>query len=360
MAHGVHLAVQGFKSESDDFAVWVRMFENSIKLAYKNEDEAALKELCIQWLPFKLDEEARVIHGSVTKVRWPDIKAELEALLIDPQEAYNWKARVTTIVWDGKENFHSLATRIKRAVDKFDPDCNKAKEYFFRFRLALPPDYIKAIDLGCVDEKETIEDAIKLAGRIRLANSGQVELAAAQGKAVAFTGASMSDDRLKSIEMGLQSMSVKVENIEGELTRNREKKDLPSSLDRQRERYPDRSQSRGRDGDRSRGRDEDRSRGRDGDRSRGRDGDRSRGRDSDRSRGREEDRSRGRDGDRSRGRDGYGRRDSGSRDGRRQDSRDRYRSYSNERGYQSRRDSYDGRGYERRDYRDDRRGGYDR
>ena len=312
MAHGGYsLAVHDFKSKSDDLSVWVKLFEDSVKLAYRDADEAAIGELCIQWLPFKLDEEARIIHGSVTKAKWPEIKTELRNLLVDPQEAYNWKARHATIVWDGKESLHSLATRIKRAVDKFDPDCNKVQEYFFRFRLSLPPDYRKAIDIGCTEDKETIEDAKKLAGRIRLANSDQAEFAAAPGKAVAFTGASMSDDRCRAVELGLQSMSVKVGNIESELTERKKKEDLPSKLKPDRERFSDRSLGRRPDGDWSRVR---------------------------------EDRGRG---------------TSGSRDGRRRpDSRDRYR---------SRRDSFDGRDYEQRDDRDryrrdsyDRRHGYDR
>ena len=132
------------------------MFEDSVKLANKDANEAEREDLCIQWLPFKLDEESRVIHGNVTKTAWKDIKLELQELLVDPQEKYHWlsKSRETTIVWDGKESFHSLAIRIMRAVDKFDPHCNKAQEYFFRFRWSLPPDYRKAIDIGVPKAKK--------------------------------------------------------------------------------------------------------------------------------------------------------------------------------------------------------------
>ena len=71
MAQNFHgLAVRDFKSQSDDFSVWVKMFEDSVKLANKDANEAEREDLCIQWLPFKLDEESRVIHGNVTKTAW--------------------------------------------------------------------------------------------------------------------------------------------------------------------------------------------------------------------------------------------------------------------------------------------------
>ena len=210
------LAVDRFDSDKDDFAVWVKMFEDAVNLAHNVTSPADLPPLCIKWLRLKLDENARSIYSNVkpvdpnTALTWDSIKDQLTQLLINPQEKYNWQARRSTIKWDGKESFYALATRVKRNVDKFDPDCNKKQEYFFRFRIALPPDFKKAIDLGCRDDShETIDEAQRIA--YRFLNTQNDE--SAEEKAVAFTGAAMSDDRLKSIELCVQSMSVSVENL---------------------------------------------------------------------------------------------------------------------------------------------------
>ena len=65
-------------------------------------------------------------------------------------------------MWDGKGSLHALATCIQRAVNNFDPDNpSKDREHFIRFRLSLPLQYGKAIDLNCGDTltKCTIAEA---------------------------------------------------------------------------------------------------------------------------------------------------------------------------------------------------------
>ena len=91
--------------------------------------------------------------------------------MIYKQAKYTWKAKRTGLNWDGKECFHVLATRVKRAVDTFDPDCNKQQEYYFRFRISLPPDYRKAMDLNLGEADQTIEEAVRVAFRVLLAKS---------------------------------------------------------------------------------------------------------------------------------------------------------------------------------------------
>ena len=143
------------------------------------------------------------------------MKVELKGLLTDPQERYNWRARRSTIVWDGSESLHVLASRIMRAIDRYDPKSNKEQEYFFRFREALPLEYRRAIDLGVAEDKCTIEEAKKVALRVQMAtsDSGAGGTSAVPDKSVAFVGASMREDRLKAMELGLQNLSEKVDNL---------------------------------------------------------------------------------------------------------------------------------------------------
>ena len=193
------LACDKFNSEEDDFGDWVKLFEQAVTLAHNVTDEAEKKKLCLTWLMLSLDSRARAILSQVVPAdpanpTWEETKSQLTTLLIDPHEKYNWKTGKTTIKWDGKESFHSLANRIQQNVDKFDPDCSK-EQYFNRFRLALPPDFQNAIDMGCRDETdETINEAKRIAYRflnVHRRNSG----GAAGGEkpvAVSFTGAAMS------------------------------------------------------------------------------------------------------------------------------------------------------------------------
>ena len=255
------LAIDKFDSDTDNFTEWVGLFEDAVKLAHNVTLPADVNRLCLIWIKLWVDSSARAVLSQVVPAdpaapTWAETKAQLTTLLINPHEKYNWRAKKNTIMWDGKESFHSLATRIKQNVDKYDPDCAKEQEYFFRFRWALPPDFQKAIDLGCRDEsEETIKEAKRIAYKFLDAKQRETGVPAASEKSVAFTGASMSDDRLKAMELSQQSILVELENLKArDKKKDDRRRDSSSSRERHESRNPHhRSQSRDGEGRRDRG-----------------------------------------------------------------------------------------------------------
>ena len=205
------IAVDTFRSSADDFTEWITLFEDAVQLGTGVTDAARKEILYLKWLPLRLDDEARTVYRGIASRGWADVKAELGTLLIDQQEAYTWQTNRSSLQWDGKESFHALAVRVRRAVDKYDPDAVKAKEYFFRFRQALPKRYQTVIDLGCAEDKRTIDEAKKFALRLQM-----TELNDDKSKAT-FTSASMAEDRLKSLEMDFKKMEVRMEAVEGKI-----------------------------------------------------------------------------------------------------------------------------------------------
>ena len=352
-----NIPVEKFRSGTDHFDSWIGLFEKAINLAYKGAEDADITDARTQWLPLKLDDKARLIYAGVTGATWPVIKANLKKALIDPQEEYLWHARVATITWDGVESFHSLSTRIIQAVDMYHTE-NRENEYFFRFRLALPPDYRRAIDLGCSKENRTIKNAIDIAERLRVADadtSGAGATAAATPKAVSFSGAAMNDDRLKSLELAMEGVTIRLDNMDAD--KKKKPDDEPRSRrDEARSDYNSRdrrSPSRDSRYDRHdsyerRRRDESR----DGRRPRYDSRERYRAYDNSPYRGRSRRDSYDRRDSRDRYRRDYYSRDRFNRDSldrRNFDRRDRYRSPSDSRGYQYNRDRYDSRDRDRYD-----------
>ena len=58
----------------------------------------------------------------------------MKDLLIDEVEIYKWRAMKSQILWDGKESFQALATRVKRTVDKYEKELtNASKEWAYFF-----------------------------------------------------------------------------------------------------------------------------------------------------------------------------------------------------------------------------------
>ena len=136
------LAVEDFDTEKDDFETWVKRFESAVKLAHNIDADAdALNKLCIQWLPLKLGKEALSVYSNVTPtapntpLTWEEIKTQLTNLLINPQDKYNWRSRRKRITWDGQENFHALAARVKRTIDRYEDGPSEA-DYYHEFRSA--------------------------------------------------------------------------------------------------------------------------------------------------------------------------------------------------------------------------------
>ena len=172
----------------------------AVSLTYSLDDPDKKEQrdgFCLQWLPLKIDEATYVVYENVKGQTWDEIKAELTTLLEDPQERYDFFANRNPIIWDGKESFHDLASRIKRKVDKFVSDESRPRECFHRFRTALPLEYRQAIDLRCGDEWE-INKAMEIAGRLRIANAkaaaGETGATAAASMEVPLTGAYMEDE----------------------------------------------------------------------------------------------------------------------------------------------------------------------
>ena len=165
------LPVEKFRSNHDIFREWIKTMEDGIVLTCNPQSKERKEELCLLWLPLMLDDSAKSVWQNVTKKKWEEIKVEMEELLVDPQERYNWKAGQVTVIWDEKESFHELATRVRRCVDLYEPDADKPTQYFYRFRLALPPEFRYAIDNKADDKAPTLEKAKAAAFRFQRAIS---------------------------------------------------------------------------------------------------------------------------------------------------------------------------------------------
>ena len=224
----------------EDFNEWVKCFEDAVVLATRVENEARKTALYEMWLPLKLDNHTRTLFRKCTGATWALKKAELKNLMVDPQDRYEWRSGRLRVTWDGKESFHVYETRVRYYVDTYE-DPPRPTDYFHVFKKGLPEKYAEAIDLGA--NAETIEEAKRVAIRFHTAQSNK----GSEGKSVSFTGASMSDDRLKAIELSLQGMSVKVDNFDSNLKKVTDRVDSIDVRSRRSsgERYQERSSSRG-------------------------------------------------------------------------------------------------------------------
>ena len=207
------LDIKPFRHGTDDFEEWSDLLESAITLA-TNATGDNHSALCKKWLPLKLDSPSRAIFKqSNREADWADLKAQLTSLLIDPQEKYKWQAKRTTVKWDGKESFHALASRIITKVAQFDGEMNdalKQKEYFFRFREALPKEYQNAIDMACGADDRNLDTAKDIAQRTKM-------ILDSDEKSVSFAGAKFDENRTSSLELALSKIDTKLESLDSSI-----------------------------------------------------------------------------------------------------------------------------------------------
>ena len=215
--------IDKFDANSDDFEEWVLLFETAVQLATNVTSQGTLYGLYKKWLPLKIDESARQSLAQADQTaNWPDLKAQLANLLIDPQERYKWQIRQSTVKWDGKESVHQLATRVVRLVNKYErdmPDVYKRREYFNRFRDAFDSVTRNKIDMHLPEGTRTIENAKDVVMRHHLASAddGKEGGAKAEFKAAGFSEPypqhGLHPDRATSLETAIAGLTTQMENF---------------------------------------------------------------------------------------------------------------------------------------------------
>ena len=207
------ISIADFNSNKDDFDEWIELFEASVELATNPQTNDRKHALFLKWLTIKLDPPARAVLKQITPGTAyataggvKGVKDQLSELLIDEHEVYKWQAHKLKLTWDQKESFQELATRVKRAVDKYEKDLDatsREKAYFFRFREALPKQYRNCIDVSCVKTERTLENAKEIALRVQLTQDEDADL----------TGAAMADDRIHGLELKVAELGTKMDNL---------------------------------------------------------------------------------------------------------------------------------------------------
>ena len=216
----------------------------------------------MEWLPLKLDTAALQLYNSKKESTYPEIKKELSELFTDPHEAYRWKSDPKVYQWDGKESLNAVAAKVIRKVKKNERSLTgdaQEEACFFRFRMAMPAKFRKAIDLGTAKDKRKIGDALDIALRVQISERDEDPPTKQVGwVAAAATESPVMADRMKALELGFASLSTRIEEMVKKDDDREKPRDKSDGLGRYqspsdtRRRNDSSSRERGRDFDRER------------------------------------------------------------------------------------------------------------
>ena len=208
------IPIDDFDPDIDDLDEYAERFEGTVDAVTNTTGK---DDLYKKWFRTKMKRSAWLLYKTLDLTKdWKEIKLAFKKLLVSPEQKSQWRAGHRRVVWDGRESFHALGSRVKSEVDTYI-DKPRPDEYYQNFRNALPKDYQSAIDLGV--NAETLDEAKRIAFKFQTATATQngTGASAAVGRSVAFNAQSMEHERLKSVEMALQGVTLQCENNASEM-----------------------------------------------------------------------------------------------------------------------------------------------
>ena len=184
----LHLDKFSRTNKEQDFPVWVRQYQDSIRRNFNPHSKRRHHDYCIEWLPSLLDTEAYAIWEKAEhrNTNWELLKNELELMYEDPTMRTEWRNNLKAYTWDEHNvSLQTYAAKVKRYVDTFETemaDCPSALkgQYYLRFFNGLPEDYQGQVTLSLTSKQQDIEKAMEVCLRFQSfkKNKGKKEVAA--------------------------------------------------------------------------------------------------------------------------------------------------------------------------------------
>ena len=149
-----------------DWAQWCERFEKAVQVATNANGRDRLEELCLTWIPLKLNEEAQPIYDKCEHKNgsWPLLKAELADALEDPVIKRKWARHM-----DAYKKPASMSLQVYRAniigfVNKHSPalladPTAYNMELYNRFIHGLEKDWRDYIEESIPYKKESLDNA---------------------------------------------------------------------------------------------------------------------------------------------------------------------------------------------------------
>ena len=206
-----------------DWGQWSQRFEIAVQAATNAYGRERLGELCLLWIPLKLNEKAQPIYSKAEHKgsNWTLLQAELAEAFEDPRILRQWARKP-----DAYKRPEGMSLQVYKAsiigyVHKFSPHIvgNKnayTMELYNRFINGLEADWKEYIQDSIPYGKETLDNAYSQALKYedKLASKSAM-------KAVGFTGASMTDseDGIKKMRLDLEKVNKRLDALSSHQSR---------------------------------------------------------------------------------------------------------------------------------------------
>ena len=177
-----------------DWGQWSQRFEIAVQAATNAYGRERLEELCLLWIPLKLNEEAQPIYSKAEHKgsNWTLLQAELAEAFEDPRILRQWARKPNAYRKPEGMLLQVYKANIIGYVHKFSPHIvdNKnayAMELYNRFTNGLEADWREYIQDSIPYGKETLDNAYSQALKY------EDKLASKAAVKANFTGAAMTD-----------------------------------------------------------------------------------------------------------------------------------------------------------------------
>ena len=168
--HNIPIQKFPYGTPGANFKQWVNRFEGAVQVGTNCRGDDRLHELCLQWIPFKMNDDAISIYEQCPskKRSWPLLKEELGKALEDTQIRRAWVRSLGAYKKPADMSLQLYKAKVTSMVAEYssatlsDPTAH-SNELYNRFVWGLDKDWRESIEDSIPYGKETLDNAFNQA-----------------------------------------------------------------------------------------------------------------------------------------------------------------------------------------------------
>ena len=190
-----------------DWMDWSQRFENAVQVSTNAHGRKRLEELCLMWIPLKLNDEAQPIYARCKQKNksWPLLREELAEAFEDVRMRRQWNRNKDAYQKPADMSLQVYRANVIGLVNKYSPGLTAhedlyADELYVRFIAGLEDDWREYIEEAFPYTEETLENAYSFALKYeaKLAQKKSAKPVARKAKSNTSALSAMKDEKSPS------------------------------------------------------------------------------------------------------------------------------------------------------------------
>ena len=204
-----------YGSAEANWSDWVLGFEKAVQVATNAANRDCLEQLCLQWLPLKLNDGAQPIYAKCEykDKSWPSLRAELAERLDDPTVRRQWERSMDAYKKPASMQLQAYRAKIIGLVNQYSPGLVMdpkayARELYYRFINGLEKSQKEYVEDALPYGEETLDNAFNAALKYEI----KIERESV-GSAAAVRFPASKEQQIKELQYEIDKLSARLDSM---------------------------------------------------------------------------------------------------------------------------------------------------